>query len=207
VFGGWGDGSVSQQDIILVVDCTDHFPLGLTCSLHRQFFCWETRLPGIEEREWGLTVVDVFSTQKRSQVMAAIKSSGNRSTELTLARIFRRKGIRGWRRNQPLIGRPDFVFRRERVVLFVDGCFWHGCPKHGRRPDSNTEYWDAKFSRNKKRDRLVNRELRKRGWSVVRIWEHELHHEDRLAGKVEAVLRLRSSKPDQEASQWVGGLK
>ena len=74
-------------------------------------------------------MTDVFSKKKRSQVMAAIRSKGNKTTELRLASILRAHGISGWRRHQPLFGKPDFVFRRERLAVFVDGCFWHGCPQ------------------------------------------------------------------------------
>ena len=82
-------------------------------------------------------VADVFTKKKRSQVMAAIRSRGNKDTELKLATILRAAHITGWRRHQPIPGRPDFVFRRARLAIFVDGCFWHGCPKHGRKPGSN----------------------------------------------------------------------
>jgi DNA mismatch endonuclease, patch repair protein len=106
--------------------------------------------------------------------MAAIRSIGNKDTELRLAAIFRATGITGWRRRQPLLGRPDFVFRRARLVVFVDGCFWHGCPKHGRQPTSNRGYWIPKLRRNQERDLAVKRALSKRGWTVIRLWEHEL---------------------------------
>ena len=87
---------------------------------------------------------------------------------------FRAAKIIGWRRHLPLPGRPDFAFRAERVLVFVDGCFWHGCARCYRRPASNRKYWDAKVLRNQARDREVTRELKKRGWRVLRIWEHEL---------------------------------
>src|SRR5208282_440535 len=102
-------------------------------------------------------MADVFSKHKRSQVMAAIRSRGNKDTELKLASILRAARITGWRRHQSLPGKPDFVFRRERLALFVDGCFWHGCPRHGRQPGTNTAYWAKKLSRNKGRDRSVSR--------------------------------------------------
>jgi DNA mismatch endonuclease (patch repair protein) len=70
--------------------------------------------------------------------------------------------------------RPDFVFPRLRVADFVDGCFWHGCPKHATWPKTRAAFWKAKIEGNRARDRRVNRELRKRGWTVVRVWEHEL---------------------------------
>jgi DNA mismatch endonuclease (patch repair protein) len=77
---------------------------------------------------------DVFTKAKRSEVMSKIRGRGNRSTELEMVKLFRRHGITGWRRNQPVFGKPDFIFRRHKVAVFVDGCFWHGCPKHGRKP-------------------------------------------------------------------------
>jgi len=79
-------------------------------------------------------MADVFSKTKRSAVMAAIRSRGNKDTEMKLAAITRTHGITGWRRHLPLPGRPDFAFRKERVAVFVDGCFWHGCPLHGHKP-------------------------------------------------------------------------
>ncbi|MDZ4200932.1 MAG: hypothetical protein U1C96_02160 [Gallionella sp.] len=102
-------------------------------------------------------MADIWSKQKRSEVMSLIRSGGNKATELRLIRIFREYGITGWRRNQPLLGKPDFTFRRGRIVVFVDGCFWHGCPKCYKRPKSNRKYWDAKIAANRKRDRYVTR--------------------------------------------------
>ena len=119
-------------------------------------------------------MADVFDPKKRSAVMSAIRSRGNRDTEVKLAKIFRAFGIIGWRRQQRLPGRPDFVFLRVRLAVFVDGRFWHGCPAHGRNPESNQDYWLPKLSRNRKRDRAVVIELRRWGWTVLRLWEHDL---------------------------------
>lgn len=69
--------------------------------------------------------------------------------------------------------RPDIVFTRQRVAIFVDGCFWHGCPEHGRRPRTNATYWDAKVAVNQARDREQSDALRRAGWTVIRVWEHE----------------------------------
>ena len=117
---------------------------------------------------------DVFTKAKRSQVMSRIRGRGNKQTELALAKLLRAARITGWRRHAAIMGRPDFMFRKERVVIFVDGCFWHGCPKHSNMPANNREFWLKKLTGNKGRDRLVTRTLRKSGWGVVRIWEHEL---------------------------------
>jgi DNA mismatch endonuclease, patch repair protein len=119
-------------------------------------------------------VSDVFTKAKRSEVMSRIRGRGNKETELALAILMRKIGIIGWRRNQKIFGKPDFVFRKARVVVFVDGCFWHACPRHSNVPASNRAFWKRKLAANQSRDRLVNRTLRKNGWRVVRIWEHDL---------------------------------
>ena len=106
--------------------------------------------------------------------MRAVRSRGNKDTELALAGFFRRHRVVGWRRNRSLFGKPDFLFPKLRVAVFVDGCFWHLCPKHSSIPANNRGYWKKKLSANRARDRLVTRTLRGQGWRVLRIWEHEL---------------------------------
>ena len=106
--------------------------------------------------------------------MSRVKSSENKSTEAAFITLMKERGITGWRRHQPVFGKPDFVFRKTRIAVFIDGCFWHGCPKHCRMPATNRDYWERKIGRNLERDKKVKRELRKAGWTVVRIWEHEL---------------------------------
>ena len=119
-------------------------------------------------------MADVFDKAKRSMVMSRIRGRGNKSTEVTLLNLFRAKGITGWRRHEPILGTPDFVFRAARVAVFVDGCFWHGCSKHCRCPATNRESWSIKLEANRKRDRRVTKTLRDNGWAVVRIWECQL---------------------------------
>ncbi len=134
-------------------------------------------------------MADVFTKAKRSAVMALIRSRGNRATELRLIALMREHGITGWRRGAPLPGKPDFIFRAAKLAVFVDGCFWHACPKHGTRPKQNRKFWDAKIARNCGRDRSVNRELRKFGWRVVRIWEHDLaKRSEKCCRRIKAVL-------------------
>ncbi|MBE2286069.1 MAG: very short patch repair endonuclease [Prosthecobacter sp.] len=89
--------------------------------------------------------------------------------------------------------RPDFMFRRERVVVFVNGCFWHGCPDHYRRPKGNRKFWDAKIARNIARDAEVSKALRKAGWRVLHLWEHELakKREPRLLARLRRWLGER----------------
>ena len=133
-------------------------------------------------------MADVFSKKKRSQVMAAIKSQGNKDTEVKLAKILRAHGITGWRRKQKVAGKPDFVFRRHRLAVFVDGCFWHGCRWHCRMPKSRGGFWKPKIARNKTRDRQVGRILRKLGWRILRIWEHSLAEPEKVLARVQAGL-------------------
>lgn len=137
---------------------------------------------------------DVFTKAKRSAVMSRIRSRGNRATEVALAKLLRRNGITGWRRHPAMFGKPDFIFRSARLVVFVDGCFWHGCPRHLRWPKSHRGFWKRKRLANRTRDLLVNRTLRQRGWRVLRIWEHELarKHEARC---VRRILRWLAAAP------------
>ncbi len=137
------------------------------------------------------TMADIFSKAKRSQIMASIRSAGNRTTEQALASAFRRFGVKGWRRHVDLPGKPDFAFRKQRLAVFVDGCFWHNCPRHGHMPRSNTSYWCKKLARNQERDRKVKRELTKRGWRVLRIWEHSVKASPAASAKRVARALLR----------------
>ena len=116
-------------------------------------------------------MTDVFTKAKRSAVMALIRSRGNRATELRLIALMREHGITGWRRNASVFGKPDFVFRTAKLALFVDGCFWHGCPRHATKPATRAVWWAAKLARNAQRDRAVTRALRASGWIVLRVWE------------------------------------
>lgn len=128
-------------------------------------------------------MADVFTPSARSRIMAAVRSRGNASTERAFATALRRLGIKGWRRHLVLIAtdttgrarrvRPDFVFHRHRLVVFVHGCFWHGCSKHASVPKTNAVFWRNKIRRNKARDLLVLRLLRRAGWRVVQLWEHD----------------------------------
>jgi DNA mismatch endonuclease, patch repair protein len=148
-------------------------------------------------------MADVYTKKKRSQVMAAIRSRGNKDTELKLLTILRAAHITGWRRHQPLPGHPDFTFRRHRLAIFVDGCFWHGCPKHGRNPGSNAAYWTPKLTRNKARDRAVTAQLRKAEWKVLRLWEHQLKRPDTTTAKIKKAL---ASNPPSHPARRAGKL-
>lgn len=98
----------------------------------------------------------------------------NTSPELKLRKMLWESGIRGYRVHYKLPGKPDIVFTRKKVVVFVDGCFWHKCPVCFRPPETNAEFWDEKLQKNVERDLKVTKELEDLGWTVLRFWEHEV---------------------------------
>jgi DNA mismatch endonuclease (patch repair protein) len=118
--------------------------------------------------------MDIWSRTKRSEVMSLIRGKGNKGTEHALMALLRSNKITGWRRHLPLPGKPDFAFPKQKVAIFVDGCFWHGCPKCYTRPKTNRKFWDKKREDNIARDKRVTRQLRRQGWSIIRIWQHSL---------------------------------
>ena len=124
----------------------------------------------------------------RSKNMQAIRAKGNKSTELKMVKLFRENNITGWRRHLPLSGKPDFTFRKEKLTLFVDGCFWHRCPKCYREPKTNAEFWKNKIENNVKRDRKVTNELKQAGWSVLRLWECQLKKPQRFLTRIQKKL-------------------
>jgi len=108
-----------------------------------------------------------------------------------LRRALWRLGLR-FRIGHKLAGTPDIVFPRARLVVFIDGCFWHRCPKHSHMPKSNIGYWKKKFQGNKERDIRVNRKLKRQGWRVLRVWEHEVASElEFLSGSIKKALKNR----------------
>ena len=124
-------------------------------------------------------MADVFDKDKRSYIMSKVRSSGNKSTELKLIAIFDEYNIKGWRRNYQVKGHPDFVFKKQRIAIFVDGCFWHGHDCRNLTPSDNSEYWEKKRQRNKVHDIDITSKFEHRGWIVIRIWECELKKKNR----------------------------
>ena len=119
-------------------------------------------------------MADRMTKAQRSYTMSRIRSSGNETTEKRFVALLKSAGIKGWRRHAKLAGRPDFIFPRARVAVFLDGCFWHGCPRCCRTPKTNPAYWTDKIRKNALRDREVSSSLRSAGWRVVRLWEHSI---------------------------------
>jgi DNA mismatch endonuclease, patch repair protein len=140
-------------------------------------------------------MADFLTKAERSRQMGRVKGTGNRSTEIKLIQIFCQMRIKGWRRGNHLPGSPDFTFRNERVVVFVDGCFWHGCAEHYTVPVTNAEFWRDKRLANIARDRRVDAALRQLGWRVVRIWEHDLRTKQvtGLVRRLRRVFRLTTT--------------
>ena len=119
-------------------------------------------------------MTDTFSKNARSAVMQKVKSKGNKSTEQKLIEIFKQYGVIGWRRNYPVIGKPDFVFLNKKIAVFADGCFWHGHHCRNITPKQNQAYWDKKRQRNIQRDQNVTLHFESRGWTVLRFWECDI---------------------------------
>ncbi len=142
-------------------------------------------------------MADFLTKPQRSERMSRIRGKGNKTTELRLMAVFKAHRITGWRRGAKLVGRPDFVFPKLRLAVFVDGCFWHGCPRHGNKPTSNVLFWQRKIARNRQRDRQVNRMLKGKDWHVLRVWEHELakKRQPKLVNRVRSFLAPPEKAP------------
>jgi DNA mismatch endonuclease (patch repair protein) len=135
-------------------------------------------------------MVDIWDAKKRSLVMGAVRGFGNKSTELRLIAILRQQRITGWRRKATLPGRPDLVFPGAKLAIFTDGCFWHGCPRCYRAPQTRRVFWRNKLIDNLRRDRRVTRQLQKMGWRVLRVWECSLRkHPGLVSTRVRTCLK------------------
>lgn len=125
---------------------------------------------------------------QRSRTMSAIRGKSNRSTELLLKMAFVRARVKGWVLHPTTVcGKPDFYFHRQRLAIFVDGCFWHGCPKCGHIPKTRAKFWRAKINRNRQRDRNTVALLKANQIRVLRIWEHRLSNSARLSWVLQKV--------------------
>ena len=137
--------------------------------------------------------MDHVTKEVRSKIMALVQSKDGRTTELRLARLLCASGLRGYRKQWPVDGKPDFAWPGLKVAVFVDGCFWHGCPcKY--LPRSNTDFWQNKIETNKRRDRKVAARLRRTGWIVLRIKECAVLKTATLRRIAEAVEERRSQR-------------
>jgi len=132
---------------------------------------------------------------KRSRTMGKIRGKGNRTTEVRLRYALVRTGISGWRLHAAVPGRPDFYFISEKVAIFVDGCFWHGCPDCGHIPKTNRAFWRAKIERNRQRSAKWDRLLRKQKIMVQHVWECDLKcNLQSFLGRLKRTLQQRNEK-------------
>lgn len=146
--------------------------------------------PGNAKRE-----TTSFGSLSRSVLMSRIRSSRNQTTELKFVALLHAAKVRGWRRNYPLVGKPDFVFPVPKLAVFVDGCFWHGhnCGRN-LKPKRNAVAWRIKITGNQFRDRRVARNLRTAGWTVIRVWECRLAKQPAVClRRIERALALLGS--------------
>lgn len=118
-------------------------------------------------------MVDVLTKKQRSYNMSMIRGK-NTKPEVVLRKLLSLNGIKGYRINHKLTGKPDIVFGKYKIAIFIDGCFWHKCPKCFIQPKNNKKFWKQKINGNRERDKKVTKLLKKEGWLVIRIWEHLL---------------------------------
>lgn len=117
-------------------------------------------------------MIDRLTLIQRRSVMARNRGKDT-GPEVVLRKQLWKRGLR-YRKHYPLTGRPDISFPSAKLVVFIDGCFWHGCPTHYVSPQTRSDFWKAKLEKNRTRDAVVNERLRKEGWTVLRFWEHEV---------------------------------
>lgn len=136
----------------------------------------------------------------KSEQMSRVRTR-NTAPEVKLRRALWHEGYR-YRKHPPVPGKPDFVFTSARLAVFVDGCFWHGCPDHGSLPATNREFWERKLARNVARDLAVTEQLQALGWRVLRIWEHTI--ERNLDTAVEDIRRVLSESRKPQVAKTTG---
>lgn len=138
---------------------------------------------------------DVFSKRKRSQIMQSVRGKGNRSTEGRIRYRLVSSGLSGWRLHaSDITGKPNFAFPQEKVAVFVDGCFWHGCKTCRNLPATNRKFWAEKIHSNKLRDRTVTAQLRRDGWATVRFLEHDVRSQpNNCVSQIYSIVRDRSA--------------
>ena len=135
-------------------------------------------------------MADVFSSAKRSWIMARVKSR-NTQPEIAVRSCLHRLGFRFRLKNRDLPGSPDIVLPRFHAVIFVHGCFWHGhgrCTKGKTMPVTNIDFWREKIARNRTRDRQALRDLKKLGWRVFTLWECEIRTDRLMARRIDALV-------------------
>ncbi|USP95357.1 very short patch repair endonuclease [Bacillus vallismortis] len=139
--------------------------------------------------------MDNVSKEKRSNTMKAVKSKNTKIEKVVSKEIWGR-GIRFRKNVKDLKGKPDIAIKKYKIVIFIDSCFWHGCPLHGRIPKSNVKFWNNKIKRNIERDKSINQYYTRKGWNILRIWEHDLNKKkfSQTIDEIEEWIKIIKSK-------------
>jgi DNA mismatch endonuclease (patch repair protein) len=133
-------------------------------------------------------MTDVLTPEQRSYNMSQIRGKDTRP-EVRLRKLLWSEGIRGYRIHYRLPGKPDIVFTKKKIVIFIDGCFWHKCPVCFQEPETRKDFWIKKIHSNIDRDKNVDEKLKNDGWTVIRIWEHEIRKDpENAVRKIIALL-------------------
>jgi len=139
-------------------------------------------------------MADVHTKKQRSYNMSRINCRDTKP-EILLRKLLYDEGARGYRVNYRLKGKPDIVFPKQKIVVFVDGCFWHKCPRCFQKPATNKMFWRDKINGNVKRDREINATFKESGWKVMRFWEHDIRKNvKKCCAKILHEVRKRRSK-------------
>ena len=118
-------------------------------------------------------MTDIFSKKKRSEIMSKVKSKDTK-IEIEFRKAIWKTGFRYRKNPSGYFGKPDLISKKNKTIIFIDSCFWHGCKKHCLLPSTRKKYWLPKIERNKQRDKEVNRYYKKLGWKIIRVWEHRI---------------------------------
>jgi DNA mismatch endonuclease (patch repair protein) len=139
--------------------------------------------------------MDNLTEEQRTKTMKAVKSRGSKIEKMMLEALSSKRIAPIEPHADDLPGNPDFVHRPAEVAVFVDSCYWHGCPEHFSMPDSNRDYWEQKIQRNKERDQEVTAQLEDSGWLVKRIWGHSVKNQRTRrwwATRIETLVQART---------------
>ena len=118
-------------------------------------------------------MTDILTPSQRKYNMSRIRGK-NTGPEIKLRKLLWTQGVRGYRIHYRLLGKPDIIFTKKKIAIFIDGCFWHKCPVCFQEPETRKEFWMKKIGSNVERDLKNTRQLQEEGWTVLRFWEHEI---------------------------------
>jgi len=128
--------------------------------------------------------MDIFSRKKRSEIMSKVRNKDSK-IEILFRKEIWKAGFRYRKNPTNYFGKPDLVLKKYKTVVFVDSCFWHGCKRHREFPKTRKRFWENKISGNIKRDKKVNSHYKKVGWSIIRVWEHDVKNNlNKIVSKV-----------------------